>query len=138
MAAAKTTTTKTSDRKFGPERRLKKRRDFLQLQSSGRKLRSEHFLLIYQDEPSGKQRLGITITKKVDKRATARNLLKRRIREFYRKKRPIMSSCMTTIIIAQEGACTLSYRLIARELGYLLGRAKILPPQQMLRQTTKE
>ena len=68
---------------FPKSARLLKSRDFRF--SSYRRYRSEHFLFVYASEGSG--RLGVSISKKVLKHATARNRVRRLIRETFRRQR---------------------------------------------------
>ncbi|MBR2141497.1 MAG: ribonuclease P protein component [Rickettsiales bacterium] len=66
---------------------VKSRRDFLRIQNSPEgKDSCEHFLLLYR-KTSDKHvedtsRIGIVVTKKIDKRAVIRNHIKRQIREI--------------------------------------------------------
>lgn len=65
------------------EMRLRRRAEFLAVQSGGRKLHGRHVLALVkqQDLPVG--RLGITVTKKVGN-AVVRNRIKRLLREWLR------------------------------------------------------
>jgi ribonuclease P protein component len=63
--------------------RLRKRREFLAVQGSGRTFHGQHFLVIVGPpvEPGG--RLGITVTKRVGN-AVTRNRIRRWVRELVR------------------------------------------------------
>jgi len=65
------------------EMRLRRRAEFVSVQSGGRKLHGRHVLALakQQDLPVG--RLGITVTKKVGN-AVVRNRIKRLLREWLR------------------------------------------------------
>jgi len=65
------------------EMRLRRRAEFIAVQSGGRKLHGRHVLALakHQDLPVG--RLGITVTKKVGN-AVVRNRIKRLLREWLR------------------------------------------------------
>ena len=125
------------DYSLGPERRIKRRSDYLRVQSSKNKVSSRHFLLAYRPrpdvaEPSAAEeqqhRFGVTITTKVDKRAARRNRLRRRLRECYRLIRPrLVSGSFDIAIIARNGACDLSFEKLSREFKYLLYESKLLP-----------
>jgi ribonuclease P protein component len=69
----------------GKEMRLRQRVDFVEVQSSGRKLHGRHVLAIARQraESSPRGRLGLTITKKVGN-AVVRNRIKRLLREWLR------------------------------------------------------
>lgn len=69
--------------RISKEMRLRRRAEFLAVQSGGKKLHGRHVLALakQQDLPIG--RLGITVTKKVGN-AVVRNRIKRLLREWLR------------------------------------------------------
>lgn len=71
------------------ERRLARRRDFLRVYETGRKLFSRYTVLFFSANDLPCSRLGITATKKLGN-ATIRNRMKRWTREVYRRQRPIL------------------------------------------------
>jgi ribonuclease P protein component len=66
--------------------RLARRREFLQVYETGRKLFSRYCVLFYSANGLTHSRIGITATKKLGK-ANVRNRLKRWTREIYRRQR---------------------------------------------------
>ena len=66
--------------------RLAKRREFLRVYETGRKLFSRYTVLFFAANGLTHSRLGITATKKLGK-ANVRNRLKRWTREIYRRQR---------------------------------------------------
>jgi len=75
----------------GPEalpkpKRLAKRREFLRVYETGRKLFSRYAVLFLAANDLPHSRIGITATKKIGK-ANVRNRLKRWTREIYRRQR---------------------------------------------------
>jgi ribonuclease P protein component len=68
------------------EKRLAKRREFLRVYESGRKLFSRYSVLFFAANGLAYSRIGITATKKSGK-AHVRNRLKRWTREVYRRQR---------------------------------------------------
>lgn len=66
--------------------RLAKRREFLRVYESGRKLHSRYSVLFFAPSELPHSRIGITATKKLGK-ANVRNRLKRWTREVYRRER---------------------------------------------------
>ena len=66
--------------------RLAKRREFLRVYESGRKLFSRYCVVFYAANGLAHSRIGITATKKLGK-ANVRNRLKRWTRETYRRER---------------------------------------------------
>lgn len=87
------------------------------------KLYSKHLLILVKPAESTKQdrsRLGITITKKVDKRAVARNRFKRLIRELFRLNRFKLQQNFDIVVIARFGAHECSLNQLSKEfLGAL-------------------
>ena len=128
----------------GPNHRVKKRNDFLRLQSEGRKVRAFNLLLVfaerrpYVDKQTGvaetittaDSRLGITVTKKIDKRAARRNRLKRRIREIFRRERGRFLFAADVVVIALDGAMELEFLELRRQLRFAFGKARILPQKR--------
>ncbi len=68
------------------EKRLAKRREFLHVYETGRKLFSRYCVLFFAGNDLPYSRLGVTATKKLGK-ANVRNRLKRWTREIYRRER---------------------------------------------------
>jgi ribonuclease P protein component len=68
------------------EKRLAKRREFLRVYDTGRKVFSRYCVLFFAANQLPFSRFGVTATKKVGK-ANVRNRLKRWTREIYRRQR---------------------------------------------------
>lgn len=111
---------------FGPEKRVKKRSDFVHIQTKGRKWKTNDFLVSVIKKDSGSARLGITVTTKVDKRAVRRNNLKRRLREVFRKLYPFIKEPFDIVVIAHQGAVLIDYSEIKRQFNYALRRLQVL------------
>ncbi len=120
----------TRDERLGPSRRVKKRHDYLRIQNQGEKFRSRYFLMAVEKStkalPKHETRIGITVTKKVDKRAVKRNYIKRQVREYIRKARIRISSPVDIVVIAKREAGGLKSSDVERELGYLLRKSGLL------------
>ncbi len=121
--------------KFPATSRIKKRKEFLAMQENSRKVHSEHFLLIYKkQQPTAittatiarQTRLGITVTKKVDKRAVCRNKIKRLVREIFRKELSQIQNNLDILIIAKVGTSGISYSQAEQELLFLFKKARIM------------
>ena len=69
-------------------------------------------------------RFAFVISTKIDKRATKRNLVKRRLREIIRLNLKNMKSGYDILIIAKKGIVEKSYQELEKELSYLLKRIK--------------
>ena len=68
------------------EKRLAKRREFLRVYETGRKIFSRYCVLFFAANQLPHSRVGVTTTKKLGK-ANVRNRLKRWTREIYRRER---------------------------------------------------
>jgi len=93
---------------FKKESRILKRRQFLAL--SRREPRAEllvtagSFLVIGRHNGLDRNRLGVTVTKKVAQRAVARNRIKRQVREFFRLNNRDWPQGLDFLFIARQGA----------------------------------
>ena len=89
--------------RLGPKQRLKKSYQFQQAVKKGRFLKGRLLnLWALPDPEGGAARLGIIVSKRVDKRAVRRNLWKRRIREIFRKRQREWAA--GTLIVVQARA----------------------------------
>lgn len=116
------------DFRLGPSHRIKRRRDYLHVQSHGRKFRSKHFLVAVCSSKclageGRNSRIGVTITRKIHKSAVRRNRLRRRIKEIYRfYKQQLAKAKIDFVIIALAGAADLEFADIKQELNGLFGK----------------
>ena len=93
---------------FGPERRIKRRADFLRVQSIGQRAMAAHFvLLVAAREVAGAcARLGIVVTKKIGN-SPQRNRIKRVCRECFRAWPGLVPDGIDLVVIARSGAAEL-------------------------------
>lgn len=112
---------------FSPKSRLRTSAEFSLVQKTGDKLYAKHFLIVVSPGRTPLNRLGITITTKVDKRAVVRNKIKRRLREVFRLHQHNLRDIFDIVIIARKNAGEQEYAEIKREIlgtlkhkGYLL------------------
>ena len=126
---------------LGPDRRVKRRKDYVYLQAKGKKTWAKHFLLLsfpslaQKKIPSKLQnnsltierrlRIGVTVTKKINKRAVERNRIKRQVREFFRERQYNIRSGVDLVVVALRGASELSNCEIRKELHFAFNRARI-------------
>jgi ribonuclease P protein component len=114
--------------KFPAWRRIKLRRDFLRLQAMGGKHHTRFFLVFCgtrTETASGEasrstlpSRLGITVTRKVGK-AHQRNLIKRRLREAFRRQRHTLPEGLDMVFIAKRTAVSACYADVVRDVAQL-------------------
>lgn len=105
---------------FGRDRRIRKRADFLRVQSSGHRASTPHFvLLVAAGASTGPSRLGIVVTKKVGN-AVARNRVKRVCRECFRtwpekNGADFVPPGIDLVVIAKDGAPELGLAAVRGE-----------------------
>ena len=105
--------------------RLKKRYEFRQVQLSGRRIHTPHFLIVVQPNALHNTRLGITVTKKVGT-AVQRNRIKRVVREVFRRNRQLFPASHDVVFIAKRGTHGIDYDSL---LGELRRAARKLQPE---------
>lgn len=108
------------------ERRLAKRREFVHVYETGRKLFSRYAVLFYAPNDSGHARIGITVTKKSGK-ANVRNRLKRWTREVYRRNRETLaidSRSIDIVVNVKPNAAAVAFDEYSRDLLRGLGRVQ--------------
>src|SRR5262245_965286 len=85
--------------------RLRSRREFVAVQSSGTKVSTKNFLALVSPHPGGVGRIGLTVTKKIGN-AVTRNRVKRLMREWLRRNGWVAPG-HDVVIIAKDGAARL-------------------------------
>lgn len=100
---------------FRKEARVRKRREFLQIQNAGRRVSTRHFLVVYVCSGGGPPRLGITVTKKIGN-AVVRNRVKRAVRETFRRNSTMLRRGASMVVIARDGSASLGVNATADEL----------------------
>lgn len=110
---------------FRKSNRLLKREDFLRIGAAGRKIKTRHFIIVFDRNDSGLRRLGITASKKTGG-AVQRNRIKRLIREIFRLNRMRLADSTDYIVIAGRGAWRLSFDEVKEELMKALGSRGLL------------
>jgi ribonuclease P protein component len=101
--------------RFRAADRLKKRYEFRQVQLSGRRIHTPHFLIVVQPNALPTTRLGITVTKKVGN-AVQRNRIKRVVREVFRKNRALFPSSHDVVFIAKRGSQGIDFDALLDEV----------------------
>jgi ribonuclease P protein component len=105
-------------------KRLARRRDFLRVYETGRKLFSRYTVLFFASNDLSHSRLGVTATKKLGK-ANVRNRLKRWTREVYRRQRGPLAldeRRLDIVVNVKPNAGEISFREFSEDLGRALQR----------------
>jgi len=101
--------------------RILKRREFIALSESGRRIQNEHFIAIFSPNQLGRSRIGITVTRKVGP-AVKRNRIKRLVREHFRLNRHHLAGHWDINIIAKRQAVDFSSARAFRSLADIVER----------------
>ena len=100
--------------------RLRKRREFLEVQGKGTKAQGQWLTAL--GRPGGRgQRLGVTVSTKVGN-AVVRSQVKRWIREAFRKNQGYLPEGVEVVVIARPGTGEASYEAVLKDLERV-GRA---------------
>jgi ribonuclease P protein component len=121
--------------------RLRKRSEFLEVQSRGARLHTPHFvLLVLRTEPQTGQLFGVTATRKLGG-AVMRNRVKRVLREVFRRNRELFPPDCRLVAVARAGAAGLDYAAaraeIAEARGALERAARLAAPAQASRSSRR-
>lgn len=105
-------------------KRIAKRRDFLRVYETGRKIVSRYVVLFFAASELPHSRIGITATKKLGK-ANIRNRLKRWTREVYRRQREPLgldAHSLDVVVNVKPDAASASFQDYSRDLSRALER----------------
>lgn len=100
---------------FKKKDRILKRREFLQLKRDGKKIQDRNFIVIYSEGRVEKNRIGITVSKKLGN-AVKRNKIKRLIREHFRMNRDKITEFVDINVIAKKKAGEISADMVFKSL----------------------
>ncbi|MFA5593052.1 MAG: ribonuclease P protein component [Micavibrio sp.] len=101
--------------------RLLKRSNFLALNQHGRKWVSKTMIVLVMPNETNAVRVGITVTKKLEKTAVGRNRMKRRLRAASADVLPHYSKRgMDYVLIGRRDTATLPYAELKRDLRWCM------------------
>ena len=95
------------------------RADFVNVNLSGNRHHTKHFIIMYKEHGLGITRLGVTVSKKAGN-AVRRNRIKRLLREFFRLHAAHIPQGRDIVIAAKKDASDLDLRKIEEELGTIV------------------
>lgn len=100
---------------------IKKRSDFLKIQSKGQKWVSHGLIVQTAPNEDGLKRIGFTVSKKVDKSAVKRNRIKRRLRAVAADVLPEGSkTAQDYILVGRPQTLTRPYETLCNDLRWCL------------------
>ena len=108
-------------------KRLAKRREFLRVYESGRKLFSRYTVVFFAANGLAHSRIGITATKKLGK-ANIRNRLKRWTRETYRRRREPLgldTRSLDIVVNVKAAAAEAAFQDYSQDLAKILERVSV-------------
>lgn len=102
--------------------RLRNPRDFQRVNHTGTRRSSTHFVAVIAPARGDvAPKLGLAVSRRVGN-AVARNRVKRRVREWFRRSRGELPPATDWVLIARSGAAELDSRSIHAELAQLAAR----------------
>lgn len=112
--------------RFPPTARVRAKAEFSRVFDAGKRV-AEPCLALHWLTDANRPRLGLAVSRKVDKRAVGRNRIKRVMRETFRKLRPQLRGG-AYVIVARVSAAKISNEALQIALQRVLQRAGALPP----------
>ncbi len=107
------------------EKRLKKRREFVRVYSSGKSLANNAAVIYWLENRGPVTRVGFSANKRLGK-AVLRNRIKRQFREAFRLNAHKVRGGMDIVFVARRSAVRLEYKEIEAAILNLLQRADLL------------
>ncbi|MFA5197276.1 MAG: ribonuclease P protein component [Patescibacteria group bacterium] len=108
------------------QQRITDSKDFQTIYRRGRHYSNAFFSLNYSKNYYGHTRVGIVVNKKVAKKATERNLLKRQLREIVKKDYDKLAVGMDIIISTRPKTKELDFTQLEKEIVALFATAKLI------------
>lgn len=117
--------------RFPKTERLRKRKDIEACLREGKRFRHPLLHLFVHWHDNKGRRIAFSVGRRVARKATQRNRLRRWLREAYRTKRWLLKDGVDLFVVAQPDAAAANFHAIDTALTELLLRAKVLQvPQQ--------
>jgi len=109
---------------FSKSERVLNRKDFVNLNRFGQKLRTAHFTVFVARNGLERSRLGITASRKVGG-AVVRNRFKRLVREVFRLHKGFFPAGCDIVVSARKSADDLDFRKVREELIELVSNSTL-------------
>lgn len=108
---------------FGKADRVLGRRDFLRIQSRGRKVHTRYLIALFSPALGERRRLGLVVSTKVGN-SVERNRVKRWLREVFRKERELLPERVDLVLIAKKGAPEAGHACLLAEFREVARKAR--------------
>ena len=112
--------------RFPKSERLRRQKDIEACLREGKRYRHPLMTLYVRWREGGGRRIAFSVGRKVAKKATKRNKIKRWLREAYRTKRWAMKEGVDLFVIAQPEIAAANFQTVDSALTELLVKAKVL------------
>lgn len=112
--------------RFPKSERLRRQKDIEDCLREGKRFRHPLMTLYVRWREGGGRRIAFSVGRKVAKKATQRNKIKRWLREAYRTKRWAMKEGVDLFVIAQPECAATNFHAVDEALTELLIKAKVL------------
>ena len=106
---------------YPPEVRIRKRRRYLDVQNSGRRINTTHFIVFVLPGETERTRIGITASKRIGN-SVQRDRWKRIIREGYRQIQDEITVCVDMVFIIRRGVAVPSVDQVQKEILQAIGK----------------
>ncbi|MEO8349278.1 MAG: ribonuclease P protein component [Acidobacteriota bacterium] len=117
---------------FSRDDRLRKRREFEECYASGVRVSGRHLQLFFLP-PGARPRLGISVPRRVGE-AVMRNLLRRRVRELFRRNRELFGSTGGDVVVnVRPSAAGATFAELGEDYRSSLSRILARSPKQTTR-----
>ena len=113
--------------RFPKESRLRKRREFLTVQQTGRKVTADCLLGLALRRASARRRMGVTVSSTVGN-AVVRNRVKRTLRELFRTRQGVLPEGIELVVIARHSAAQADFERLRRAFEKLAAELKRVFP----------
>lgn len=111
------------DQRLQPWERLRHRHEYQRVFQHGTKQVSSAFILYVLPTSGPRSRLGLAVSKRVGK-AVARNQVKRRTREFFRRHKAQLDPTCDVVVVARRKAAEVPHAESTRQFLTLLRRCR--------------
>ena len=109
--------------------RLKKENDFSNVLRAGRKIKGNSLILKFRGTDSGQTRFGVAVSKKVSKKATVRNKIRRRMLAVCGMNIVRIKKNIDVVLLALPGMETKNFSEIKAIIENTFSKAGITPAQ---------